>query len=458
MTAVDVTCPKCQSKLKLDEAPSADELIECPKCEHQFAPAAPKKELPADLKRPAADSPAARRKAKKKAGKKEQEPGKSKSVKKKKTNPFVLVAMMAGALVILGAVGAIGYLALFSSGRVTEIFSYVPPEANVLRGANVGLVSKYPGYMQEVYKQMAGPVDESTAVLSKACGHDDAEFLDYMVVATVKGRPGGTVLVLRTRKKFNPGELAATLGAEGQTNGVRTFRPTGKGFINGAAVLVPTDRLFVVVGAGPGQNQLLNTCAGGGVKNQANMMSGKLTDAGWKITKGHIWQMVIAQGDMANYNRDLAKPVEKSFKNVADQLGKAKTAGTWMSFGPYIRLGGAFDCDSAESASALADAMVNGPIGKGDESEVPRDLNSVVSFAAGKDFKAYFLSNIKFKSSGTCAFFETKVLKDKAQMMSQPFNNPSMGEGGGGFGGGIGGPPGGPGMPGAGPGGRGPGK
>lgn len=429
MTAVNITCPKCGVKMQLDEAPAADEAVECPKCEHQFTPAAPppaKKPLPADMTSP-------RSKNKKKGkGKKADQPGKKKGVKKKKSNPFFLTLMIGGALAILACVGGIAYLVFGASTKVPEMLSYCPADSNVIRGCNVGLIARYPGYYPEATKQINyGPVKDCSDAMAKATGADPENVLDYFMVAKVKGgRPSGTVVVLRSREQFDIGGLAADLGQPTDQGGVRVYRPKGKsGAMANAAVLVPNNRLFIVVEAGPGQEQLVQQVAAGGPRNKANMLDGKLTRAGRLTTNGHIWTLIRCEGEMANYNKEMAEKLDKSFKPVADQMRTSKTFGLWMSFGAGgYRVGGAIDCADADAASAVADSLATGPISKGDDSEVPRDFRSAVSIAAGKDFLAYFLGNIKFKYTGDCAYFETKIIREKAGQLTDPFNKPSMGE------------------------------
>jgi hypothetical protein len=438
MTAVDVSCPKCQAKLRLDEPPAADELVECPKCGTQFSPAAPpppaRKELPADLrKRPADDGRPGKRKGKK--GIKADAPAggpKKRKVKQKKSNPYVLALMVAGALVILGCVGAMVWLVLGVNGKVPEMASYIPGDCNLVRGVNVGLISKYPGYKGEMEKQLnAGSPNLKSFMdeAAKAANADPETFTDYVVIGKKKGGGGGLVVVVRSRTGFDTKAVAANLGTPSDTNGIPTYR-SGKGAFAGAAVLVPTNKMFVIVPSGSGQQQMLAAAAAGGPKNKANTFAGKMGDAGAKITTGAIWAVILTEGDLKNYAKDMADPIKTGLPTLSSALGSTKVFGLWTSFGAGgVRMGAGFECDSPDTASKVATDLRNGPMGKGDDSEPPNDFKKVFSQSSNKEFMSDFMGNMKYKSSGSAAYFETRMSQAKAQQMLTYFNKPEVGDG-----------------------------
>src|SRR6478672_5774133 len=115
--AFDIRCPECKAKLRLDEAPDPDTLIECPRCGSQFAA-------------PAAAAPAADGK---------------KSAKKKKTNPAVLLIAIFAGLVCIGLIGWGLHWFVGRAGKVEEMLTYVPGECNWARGVNTGQLAAYPG-------------------------------------------------------------------------------------------------------------------------------------------------------------------------------------------------------------------------------------------------------------------------------------------------------------------------
>src|SRR5262245_59517988 len=95
-TQTQLKCPECGAKLRLADPPAADEEVECPKCGSLFTAAGSS----ADRAAPMAVEPAAEKKAPKE--KKAKGPRKRKA-KVKKTNPYFLVILLAGALVLLCA-------------------------------------------------------------------------------------------------------------------------------------------------------------------------------------------------------------------------------------------------------------------------------------------------------------------------------------------------------------------
>ena len=375
---------------------------------------------------------------------------KKRRAKKKKSNTTILVMMLVGALVILACVGGMAYFLLSKSGKLEQVLSPVPEDCNLVRGVNVGHIIRYALYKTEADRMMAGPLKDCwtdvAGRLSLPAGEADGP--EYAVIAKKKAGGTGTVLVYRTREKFDPKALGAALGgAEQPVAGQPTYHVGGGGSLGGSVVYAASDRVIVVVLPGPFQADMVQkSVAGRGQPD--NSFYGKMGKTGRKVASGHAWTLVRSDGDLRTYTADMGKLIEKDLKPLGDQMAKAPLFGTWTSFGRYITFGAAIQCDSAESAASLVNFAREGPMGKGeDQPEIPRSLKQAYSALQQKDMSE-FLSNLKFYSEGDCAWVQSRMSsKEKARQALQAFANPAMAEtaSGGGFpGGGFpgGGPPG----------------
>ena len=431
--AYQTRCPECQAKLTLDDIPAADEGIECPKCGNQFtsaaASAAAKGSRPEPEKKPKKKEKKGDPKGAPKRDTRAGNDIKIRKTKKKKSNRTILYLMSAGALIILCAIGGIGYLLLGRVGKVDEIMSHVPADFNLIRGMNVSLISRYPGYLPELDPQFNKEVRDVAAELASAAGQDDArEFVDYAVHAKKKqGGLAGTVFVIRTRTAIDAKAIGAKLGAEQNADGTPYYRANGRGAMAGAIVFSPNNRLLVVVPAGPGQDAIFRTSLGG-PKAKDTSLAGKYGDAGRKITAGHLWTLVCATGDMQPYISSMGESIKKEFAPLGNQMLKSKYFGTYVTFGTSIKFGAGIDCESKETAKAIATSLSEGPLGKGDDSEVPNETKKVMHFATVKVFKETFLANIKYTYTGDCAYLQSYMPFTKSQEMMRIFNNPFLGD------------------------------
>ncbi len=430
--AYQTRCPECQAKLTLDDIPAADEGIECPKCGNHFTSAA----APAASKGGRAEPEKKLKKEKK--GDKKAAPKrdtrasndiKIRKTKKKKSNRTILYLMAAGALIILGAIGGIGYLLLGRVGKVDEIMTHVPGDFNLVRGMNVSLISRYPGYLPELDPQFNKDVRDVAADLASAAGQDDArEFVDYAVQAKKKqGGLAGQVFVIRTRLAIDGKAIGTKLGAEQNADGTSYYRANGRGLMAGAIVFSPNNRLLVVVPAGAQQEAIFRASLGG-PKAKETSLAGKYGAAGKKITAGHLWTLVCANGDMQPYISSMGESIKRDFAPLGNQMIKSKYFGTWVTFGTSIKMGAAIDCESKETAQTIATSLSEGPLGKGDDSEVPNETKKVMQFAGNKVFKETFLANIKYTYTGDCAYLQSYMPFTKAAEMLRIFNNPFLGD------------------------------
>ncbi len=429
--AYQTRCPECQAKLTLDDTPAADEAIECPKCGNQFTGGSAKGKAPRDepeKKLKKKDKPKDKKPKNEKGG---TNPVKIRKTKKKKSNPIILYLMAAGALVILGAIGGIGYLLFGRVGKMDEMMSHVPGDFNLIRGMNVGLISKYPGYLKELEPQFNREVSDVASALASAAGEQNGmDFVDYAIAAKKKqGGVAGQLFIIRTRVAIDAKAIGAKLGAESNADGTPYWRASGRGLMANAIVFSPNNRLLIVVPAG-GQQDTVFRASLAGPKAKENTMAGKYGDAGKKICSGHIWTLVNASGDLQNYVKTMGEAIKKDFPPLGNQMINSKYFGTWVTFGTYIKVGAAIDCDTKDTASNIATHLSDGPMGRGDDSEIPNESKKVMTFSGSKVFKETFLANIVYTYSGSCAFLQSKMPFSKSQEMLRIFNNPTMGESG----------------------------
>lgn len=427
--AFQTRCPECQAKLTLEEAPDADESIECPKCGNQFAAKPLKKKKAADD----GDDPPAKKKDKEKKPK-DKDPKaaagpKKRKTKKKKSNPLILYLMAGGGLVILVCVGLIGYLVFGRVGKVDEMMMHVPNDFNLVRGMNVGLIARYPGYMTELDPQFNKVVKEVAAELASAAGENDpVAFTDYALHAQrKKGGTTGEVVVVRTRQKIDFGAMGPKIGAAAAVDGATAYKSNARGKMAGAVVFSPNNRLLVVV-LNTGQQDAVLRASVGGPKAKDTTLAGKMTDAGKKISSGHIWTMVVTEGDLAGYAKEIGAAVKKDFGKLAKELETTKFYGVWLMFGTSVRVGLGLDCDTKDTAAEVAKYLRDGPMGKGDDSEVPNESKKVLVGHGTKEFKSELLANIKYTYTGTCVYAESKVSFEKAKPIISQFNNPNLGD------------------------------
>ena len=446
----ETRCPECAAKLRLDDAPPAGTPIECAKCGTLFVPprAAKAKATvpPGKSGRPRdddadEDDEAPRRPAKggikkPKSIKVEKtanpnNKGKKRKAKKKVTNPVFLLAAIGfgfGGLVIVFFT-MIYYLN--RAGKVEEMLTYVPPDVNWVRGVNVSLLAKYPGYAGEVTKFYTPDIKAATDKLAAAAGHDPSEFLDYLIIARQRGGAGGTMYVFRTGRSMKLDVLAAGLGAsESPVNGERGFRcgAGSPGVLAGAVVIVPTSRIVVVIAPGNAQAGMASaSTVGKGGKGDS--FAKKLNATGKVVIRGTIWLLMRNTGGLSTYMEAATKVVDKDFSVIAEKSKGAAMFGVWTSpGGSGVRVGAAFECADREAAAAVAKYMKNGPLGKDDESEAPNQLKSAnLQFISDKKIFGEFMQNVKYVQERECAYAVSSLTNENAKRIMDTFNRPSMG-------------------------------
>ncbi len=416
----DTACPECSARLRLDAPPDRGAPVECPKCGALFVPPRPKKAAAP----PPADEPRTKK------GKAERAAGApaplvfKRKVKKKKTNPVVLVAAIAlgfGSLVGLGA--GMMYM-LNRAGKVEEMLTYVPGECNWARGVNVSQLSKYPGYAPEVDKHLTADVRAAVNALADAADQPADKFLDYFVVAKSMpdARRESTMYVFRSQKAVNVAALNLAIG------GSPTGGPTrgGKGVLVGATLYTPaagaTTKVFVVVPAG---SESLKAGVLGGKEN--SFAKTGLDATGGLCVRGSIWLVGRSTGRLKGYTAAVTALVGNDLPALAAAGKNASTFGVWTTpGGGGVRCGVAMQCADAKTASDLVRSMKDGPLGRSDESEPTNQLKSAFSEVAEKKFFSEFMQMLSYRTRGECAYFVSSGTEDKATKLLTKYNSPTM--------------------------------
>ncbi len=342
----DTRCPVCSTKLRLDDAPRPGEKVECPKCGDLFAPrsAAPKAAAAKPAKATAAAAKPAPRRPRdddddedaapargkpanaKKGGPKSiteektanpNNKGVKRKAKKKVTNPVFLLAAIGFGFVILAAVFATMIYFLGKAGNVQEMLTFVPSNVNWVRGVNVSQLAKYPGYSAETDKFYTPDIKAAVEHVAKAAGIEADTPLDYLIIAKQRDSATsiGTMYVFRMAGRMKADALAAGLGATASpVNGEQAYRfsASAPGVLANAVMVVPTDRVAVVVSPGGMQSTLASgSTAGKGGK--ADSFATKLGDTGRKTVSGSIWLLIRTSGYYKKYLGESMAVVSSDF-------------------------------------------------------------------------------------------------------------------------------------------------
>ncbi len=409
----DTACPECSARLRLDAPPAKGHPVECPKCGALFVPPRPKKA--------SADKPAA-------AEKRAKAPAeiKQRKVKKKTTNPVVLVGSIVLGFGALIGLGATMIWFLNRAGKVEEMLTYVPGDCNWARGVNVSQLTKYPGYAPEVDKHLTADVKAAADGIAGAAGIDAEKFLDYFVVAKnlQAGGRESTVYVFRSQKAVNLAQVNALLGG-GPTGGRST---SAKGILAGGTLYTPsadgrTGKIFVVV---PRGSEALN--AGVTAGKGASFAKTGLDDCGGLCVRGSIWLVGRTTGRLKNYVANSTGVLGTDLPALAAAGKTATTFGVWTTpGGGGVRAGVAMQCGDAKTAADLVKAMKDGPLGKQDESEPTNQLKSNYSDVGDKKFWSEIMQVMSYRSRRACAYFVTSGTEERAKKLLSKYNGEALG-------------------------------
>ena len=436
----DIRCPDCRSKLRLDEKPARDLGIECPKCGGTFTPA----EAAAADKAAGGPPPAAKGKdkaAKKPAAPQEAKAGAPTSDKpqreaKERTffNPFALLAIIAAVLLMYVGVCWFVLNQLGKSGKVEDMVAFIPKECNIVRGASLTILNKYPGYKSELEKYATPPVQAAMDELARTAGHPPEVFHEYMVYGRSNaGGPEMTVFAFRSGEDLNPATVRDGLKASDDARGgAPCLRvPAGApGLLSGALLDFPTKRHVVVIprtgNADQGRTLAASRAA---AADHAQSFVAELGDTGRVAIRGHGWVLMRPAGVWKQVLDVLAELLKKDMPAFSESLKTTKLIGMWNSFGGSVRFGGAMDCASSSTASTVAKSLRDGAMGQGDDVETPRSFKTAFQGSNNKEFGA-MKSHLKFQSSGTCAYYTSSLEGEQAKRMLDVIELPKKLDGG----------------------------
>lgn len=448
--AYQTRCPECRAKLKFDEAPDAEEAIGCPRCGHVFdaseAKPLKKKQKVAAGGGGATDVDTPRKKRKKGESKDSKEyVRKKRRAKKKKSNPVILWAMLAGALVMGPIMVYFMYILFFSTGKMGMLMGYVPGDCNLLRGVDLERFSKIKGlsYADILKNAMDGPFADCRDELAKAAKIDPKDFLDFAMSAKLKdGGKSGQMLVFLTRgEPFDSAAMLKALGGTSQSIDGEQVQKLGNfpdvdgndgnkrpHALKNAYIYFPAPKQIVVVmDFGDSMRMLKESLKAKGNPKEYSMMS-KLGATGSKVCRANVWTLMRQTGDFKDrLKTEWGNRLKDAYPTMATRLNATPMFGTYLYASTYIIYGVALECDSSDTASEFAKSMQEGSLGKGDDSEFHRDLFVMFPVVRTKEF-AEFMANLRFKSSDNCAYLTSKMTLEKSMQLLSYYNRPTMWE------------------------------
>jgi hypothetical protein len=474
--AVELRCPECKAKLRLPVAPEPDSEIECPKCEHVFpceenivhAGAADEDDQPRKKKTGDADDEPKKKPedASKGSGVPNEAPkgGKRKrrKSKKRKTRSGVLVAIIAGAVLLIAFVAGALIWFFTKKSASQEMISYLPDECDEVWGINLGQLQKYP----EFYKTCEGLISgtgfkRAGESVARALGDDTGTFVEYVVQGS--GNSGGTPLeatVLKTKAEFDPGLLKGMAGArEGTLEGVTYYRISDPGLgYPGARVFAPTNRLVVITRDDIPEAKFKAMITGNRDGENPYKKGGPMAR---QVIRGTAWRYMLysgaggkvrplqapaaAQGGQAGGSESDDDAIRKE---VAEILSSAQGCGVKASVGSReVRCEFIVWYKDSEAASNQLKKWKEKDWVKDEEKEPPKWWKTLAGkTGAGKTAPNVIRDGLAFRSSGETftirSSMETKLLQGGVNgLVGIVSATQTPGTFGGGPPGGFGGPP-----------------
>jgi hypothetical protein len=420
--AVEFRCPECRAKLRLAVAPEPGEEVECPKCTHVFpAPdngiefRTAKKSPPAEdrpKKKPAGGEAADEAPEKKPPSAPAQKPKgpRKRKVKKQEVNRTLLYSVVGGGVILVGAI--IGLL-IWYVNRVPvsfQMMAYLPEDANVASGVNVGHLQKYAEFNNKIVQASGDKTFwKAGDALGKAAGFD----LDYAVFG---GGPSGFAWVLRSKKEFDTSGLSKLPGARPYSADGVTYYTADDigGAFGGVKVFAPTNRIVVLAQASIPDTQFRNMLKGN-TANPDKTLLGRTTTLAKRITRGTWW--VLSDTRISAPPRDANTPGVGQDADradlqrlVGDESGKGKSWGFKVSAGSRsVRFELVLWCRDSDAASELAKKWKESELAKGDEGTPPRWWKGLATKAGDQKVGIELLSTLGFTSSGELFVVKSEV-------------------------------------------------
>ena len=483
--AVELRCPDCRAKLRLREAPEPGTEIECPKCGTAFAAPEPepeedesprprKKEPPAEKggrgDKAGKARPGAEKAAKKEKGPKDPKGPRKRRAKKKETSKLALFLVIGAGTFLLIFMGGMLIWFFTRTSKAVEMFYYVPEDAQVSGGINLGHAQKYPEFYKSVKTSLAGTDYQAAAdAIAKAAETDMEGLVDYMVRA--ESTANGWAVVFRTKADFDGGTLAKLPSARKKTAGSVDYYVVPNLLAGGKTGLAftPTKRFIVVCPESLESKGEFKNMVAGHPDSRDKTLGVRMGALGKRITRGTFWQMTLFEGGVKPQS---VFPPQKSpnpppggqpggqppaggsddpdaaYTKVAmDALSGAKGFGVKASIGSRdVRFEMAVWYEESDKPSELATKQKESELGKGDSGEPPKWFKQKLSGWGLSDRKVYaqLLSNVGFGSSGGVFYVHSEaetievqksassvMLKVSGQSKDQNSGNPGGAPGGG---------------------------
>ena len=409
--AVEFRCPECRAKLRLADAPDPGEEVECPKCSHVFPAPDSGIEFRPSRKPPAGKKPRdddggddepenkPEKPPEKKAEKKGKGP-KKRRVKKKEVNKTLLYSVAGGGVFLVAVI--IGLLVWYVN-RVPVAFqmmAYIPEDANLASGVNVGHIQKYAEFAKTV-QQASGEKGfwKAGDAVKAATGAE----LDYAVYGA--NPSGGFVWVVRSKKEFNPDDLKKLPGAKAYSaDGQAYYTADDFGGFGGMKAFAPNNRIVVFASASIPDGQFRNMLKGN-TANPDMTLLGRTKPLARRITRGTWWvlsDIKIPTPPEAAAGLGGQESTELDLKRViAEHVGKGTAWGWKASAGSKdIRFEAVVKCRDSDTAKELVKKWQDSELAKGDEGTPPKWWKAVTQKAGDQKVGIELLSTLGFTTSG----------------------------------------------------------
>jgi hypothetical protein len=329
-----------------------------------------------------------------------------------------------------------------------EMLGYLPDDTMSATGVNLGHTQKYPEVFKIVEPTYADMGFKKAAdVVGQAVGVDGREWLDYAVTGNTK--TGGTAIVLRSKKEFDPAALSKIPGARESSGDGGRFYQVGLESVGlgNARVFAPTNRIVVFCSANVSQAAFSGMMRGN--KDNPKAFPERMGTLGKRMSKGTLWSISLYES---------AKKIEEGPGGAGDDATKAyvqlqndlfsgsQGMGFKASLGSRaVRIELALACRDPEAASEMSKKYKESAWAKGDDDEPPRAWKNLKSQIGDQKVAREIYSNFGFTSSGNVFAVMTECdTKLLMQPLSGLIGKITGGQQSGGPGGGFvpgGGPP-----------------
>jgi hypothetical protein len=468
--AVELRCPKCKTKLRLNMEVGPDMDIGCPECGHVFeveenmVGAGAKASKKAKKGEAEIDEDEDEKKPEKKPAAAEPKKPKKRKAKKRKTNPKVMIAIITGVVLVVGTVAGVLIWFFTKKSSFESMMTYLPDDCQTVFGLNIGHAQKYPMFYETCQTQFANTgFKEAGDVMAKALGSQKMDDVTDRLIQGV-GSSGGVrveATVFRTKEEFDQTLLSKIPGAQKYTaEGVDyyTIPPLPRLGYPAPRVFAPTNRLVVFCSGAIPETKFRAMLTGNkdNLDNTAYVKSGRL---GKQTIRGTLWQFMI-NDDAPRLSPHRRQPIfaqgaggdNEEAKEFAVDMGTlssaAKGMGLKLSVGSReVKGEWLIQYGDSDAASNMYKKWRDKEWVKDDEKNPPRYWKTLGNISGiGKTAENVLRDGLYFKSSGELFIAGTSV-ETTLFSVSSVINTFAGQPGGGGTpGGGMGPPPGGGGM------------